>query len=75
MYCYAEPPEAPYGLKVLNKSGRSVQMSWIAPYNGNSPIKRYIVEYKITRGKFHSFRALKPKKRPRLVNFFPRNLG
>ncbi|XP_065205888.1 cell adhesion molecule Dscam1 isoform X13 [Planococcus citri] len=45
-----EPPEAPYGLKVLNKSGRSVQMSWIAPYTGNSPITKYHVEYKITRG-------------------------
>lgn len=41
-----EVPETPYGLKVLDKSGRSVQLSWVAPYDGNSPIKRYMIEYK-----------------------------
>nr|CAD7456160.1 unnamed protein product [Timema tahoe] len=45
-----EVPEVPYGLKVLDKSGRSVQLSWAAPYDGNSPIKRYIIEYKISKG-------------------------
>lgn len=35
-----EVPEVPYGLKVLDKSGRSVQLSWVAPYDGNSPIKQ-----------------------------------
>lgn len=50
IFQFSEVPEAPYGLKVLNKSGRSVQLSWIAPYNGNSPVKRYIVEYKVTKG-------------------------
>ncbi|XP_029175721.1 Down syndrome cell adhesion molecule-like protein Dscam2 isoform X7 [Nylanderia fulva] len=45
-----EVPEVPYGLKVLDKSGRSVQLSWAAPYDGNSPIKRYVIEYKISKG-------------------------
>ncbi|XP_068085343.1 cell adhesion molecule Dscam1 [Anabrus simplex] len=45
-----EVPEVPYGLKVLDKSGRSVQLSWAAPYDGNSPIKRYLIEYKISKG-------------------------
>lgn len=35
-----EVPEIPYGLKVLDKSGRTVQMSWVSPYNGNSPITK-----------------------------------
>jgi len=48
--CFSEVPEVPYGLKVLDKSGRSVQLSWAAPYDGNSPIKRYLIEYKISRG-------------------------
>jgi hypothetical protein len=48
--CFPEVPEVPYGLRVLDKSGRSVQLSWAAPYDGNSPIKRYLVEYKISRG-------------------------
>ncbi|XP_065155482.1 cell adhesion molecule Dscam1 isoform X12 [Atheta coriaria] len=41
-----EVPEIPYDLKVLDKSGRSVQLSWVAPYDGNSNIKRYMIEYK-----------------------------
>ena len=48
--CFPEVPEVPYGLRVLDKSGRSVQLSWAAPYDGNSPIKRYLIEYKISRG-------------------------
>lgn len=47
-----EVPEIPFGLKVLDKSGRTVQLSWLAPYDGNSPITRYIVEYKLLKGKF-----------------------
>jgi len=47
---FPEVPEVPYGLRVLDKSGRSVQLSWAAPYDGNSPIKRYLIEYKISRG-------------------------
>lgn len=41
-----EVPEVPYGLKVLDKSGRSVQLSWVAPYDGNAAIIRYRIEYK-----------------------------
>lgn len=50
----AEVPEVPYGLKVLDKSGRSVQLSWAAPYDGNSPIKRYVIEYKISKGSWET---------------------
>ncbi|XP_073812149.1 Down syndrome cell adhesion molecule 1 isoform X23 [Musca autumnalis] len=44
-----EVPEMPYALKVLDKSGRSVQLSWAQPYDGNSPITRYIIEFKRSR--------------------------
>ncbi|XP_047472711.1 Down syndrome cell adhesion molecule-like protein Dscam2 isoform X10 [Penaeus chinensis] len=44
-----EHPEQPSSLKVLDKSGRSVELSWTSPYDGNSPITRYIVEYKLSR--------------------------
>lgn len=47
-------PEVPYGLKVLDKSGRSVQLSWAAPYDGNSPMKKYIIEYKISKGSWEA---------------------
>ncbi|XP_066244760.1 cell adhesion molecule Dscam1 isoform X25 [Euwallacea similis] len=45
-----EVPEVPYGLKVLDKSGKTVQLSWVSPYDGNSPIKKYIIEYKPSKG-------------------------
>ncbi|XP_031640141.1 Down syndrome cell adhesion molecule-like protein Dscam2 isoform X29 [Contarinia nasturtii] len=45
-----EVPEMPYALKVLDKSGRTVQLSWAKPYDGNSPLKRYIIEFKTSRG-------------------------
>ncbi|XP_058830704.1 cell adhesion molecule Dscam2 isoform X49 [Topomyia yanbarensis] len=45
-----EAPEMPYALKVLDKSGRTVQLSWAKPYGGNSPLKRYIIEFKRSRG-------------------------
>lgn len=48
---FVEVPEIPFGLKVLDKSGRTVQLSWLAPYDGNSLITRYIVEYKLLKGK------------------------
>lgn len=51
---FTEVPEVPYGLKVLDKSGRSVQLSWAAPYDGNSPIKRYVIEYKISKGSWET---------------------
>lgn len=45
-----EVPEKPYALKVLDKSGRSVQLSWAKPYDGNSPLKLYFIEFKRSRG-------------------------
>lgn len=37
-------------MKVLDKSGRTVQLSWAAPYDGNSPIKKFLIEYKRAKG-------------------------
>ncbi|KAL1498145.1 hypothetical protein ABEB36_008993 [Hypothenemus hampei] len=57
-----EVPEVPYGLKVLDKSGKTVQLSWVSPYDGNSPIKKYIIEYKPSKGNWekNSERVLIP---------------
>ncbi|XP_040165884.1 Down syndrome cell adhesion molecule-like protein Dscam2 isoform X34 [Anopheles arabiensis] len=49
-----EVPEMPYALKVLDKSGRTVQLSWAKPYDGNSPLKRYIIEFKRSRGSWEN---------------------
>ena len=45
-----EKPETPYGLKVLDKTGKMVKLSWQAPYNGNSNLTRYLIEFKPTKG-------------------------
>ena len=45
-----ERPETPFGLKVLDKRGRTVKLSWQAPYDGNSNLTRYVIEFKPTRG-------------------------
>ncbi|CAH1154339.1 unnamed protein product [Phaedon cochleariae] len=57
-----EVPEVPYGLKVLDKSGKTVQLSWVSPYDGNSPIKKFIIEYKPSKGSWdkNSERVLIP---------------
>lgn len=39
---------------MLDKSGRSVQLSWAAPYDGKSPIKRYVIEYKVSKGSWET---------------------
>lgn len=51
----SERPEQPSSLKVLDKSGRSVELSWTRPYDGNSPVTRYIVEYKLSRRMYFLF--------------------
>ncbi|XP_026825571.1 Down syndrome cell adhesion molecule-like protein Dscam2 isoform X15 [Ooceraea biroi] len=67
-----EVPEVPYGLKVLDKSGRSVQLSWAAPYDGNSPITRYVIEYKISKGSWETDidRVLVPGSRQNVAGVF-----
>ncbi|KAJ9581127.1 hypothetical protein L9F63_023697, partial [Diploptera punctata] len=41
-----EPPEPPFNLHVVNFSNRSVNLSWEAPYVGNSIITVYVIQYK-----------------------------
>ena len=45
-----EVPETPQGLKVLDKSGQNVKLSWQGPYNGNSNLTRYLIEHKPVKG-------------------------
>ena len=45
-----EVPETPFDLKVLEKNGRNIKLAWQAPYNGNSNLTRYLIEYKVTKG-------------------------
>ncbi|KAL3253629.1 hypothetical protein MRX96_054422 [Rhipicephalus microplus] len=41
-----EPPEAPVEFNVTSVNSRSVSLAWREPYNGNSPILSYLIQYK-----------------------------
>ncbi|XP_049771919.1 Down syndrome cell adhesion molecule-like protein 1 homolog [Schistocerca cancellata] len=41
-----EPPDTPLNFHVSNYSSRSVRLSWEQPYDGNSRITHYVVQYK-----------------------------
>ena len=38
-------------LKLVKLSSRAFQVSWSSPFDGNSPIKRYLLQYKTSQGK------------------------
>ncbi|KAG8199382.1 hypothetical protein JTE90_000252 [Oedothorax gibbosus] len=44
-----EPPDRPSSVEVTTKGSRSVSITWAAPYSGNSPILKYIIEHKSAR--------------------------
>ncbi|KAM7293094.1 hypothetical protein ISCGN_026224 [Ixodes scapularis] len=42
-----ESPDAPWGLMLTNHSSRTASLLWHAPYDGNSDILKYKVQYKL----------------------------
>ena len=46
-----EAPDAPIDLRFLEVSSRSVSLSWVISFNGNSPITGYEVVHKSSNGK------------------------
>uniref|UniRef100_T1JA71 Down syndrome cell adhesion molecule-like protein Dscam2 n=1 Tax=Strigamia maritima TaxID=126957 RepID=T1JA71_STRMM len=49
-----ESPEPPTNLEVSLRKNQKAFLSWTAPYNGNSPIIRYVVQYKFTSASWNS---------------------
>lgn len=41
-----EPPEAPELIDITHISSRSIGLRWLAPYDGNSPILKYTIEFR-----------------------------
>ena len=41
-----EPPETPGKFKLVSISSRIANFSWNAPYDGKSPILRYVIQYR-----------------------------
>lgn len=42
---YIERPDVPSNLECRGVSSRSVKLSWRRPFDGNSPVLSYIVQY------------------------------
>ncbi|XP_076334013.1 cell adhesion molecule Dscam1-like isoform X3 [Tachypleus tridentatus] len=40
-----EAPGVPSGVRIVNKTGRSLTLTWVEPLNGHSPITRYHIQY------------------------------
>lgn len=41
-----EPPEPPANFRVLDTTSRSIRLQWRRPYDGNSPVLGYVVQYR-----------------------------
>ncbi|VVC29919.1 Fibronectin type III,Immunoglobulin subtype,Immunoglobulin-like domain,Immunoglobulin-like [Cinara cedri] len=42
-----ETPESPKDIRIVNQQSRSMEITWNKPYDGNSVILNYIVQYKL----------------------------
>ncbi|XP_041969798.1 Down syndrome cell adhesion molecule-like protein Dscam2 [Aricia agestis] len=41
-----EPPEPPANFRVLDTTSRTIRLEWRRPYDGNSPVLGYVVQYR-----------------------------
>ncbi|XP_046991962.1 Down syndrome cell adhesion molecule-like protein Dscam2 [Schistocerca americana] len=41
-----EPPDPPFDVEVTEINSRSVRLSWHPPFDGNSPLTGYLIQYK-----------------------------
>lgn len=56
-----EQPEAPSMVDVARISSRSISLRWLAPFDGNSPITKYVVEYKKQPGEWRRALSIEPE--------------
>ncbi|XP_053408969.1 cell adhesion molecule DSCAM-like isoform X3 [Mercenaria mercenaria] len=49
-----EPPDAPGNLTLIKKGSRYVVLVWTRPFDGNSPLIEYVIEYQNTTGEKRS---------------------
>ena len=55
---FAEKPEPPTDLCVVNKTSRSALLSWQPAFDGNSPVTGFTLEYKNDSGETHLINLL-----------------
>uniref|UniRef100_T1JA70 Down syndrome cell adhesion molecule-like protein Dscam2 n=1 Tax=Strigamia maritima TaxID=126957 RepID=T1JA70_STRMM len=41
-----EPPDSPSHIEINDVLNRTLTLMWVAPYDGNNPLKRYVIQYK-----------------------------
>lgn len=57
LYVIVEQPESPLNLTLVKKTSRTIKVKWQPPYDGNSPIQFYSVQYKEQKGQRYSNNA------------------
>ena len=50
---FVEAPEPPENLTLVKKTSRTIKVKWSSPYDGNSPILFYSVQYKVQKGQWY----------------------
>lgn len=45
LFIHTESPDTPSNLEIVEVSSRSVKLSWRRPFDGNSPVLSYVVQY------------------------------
>lgn len=48
----SEPPDFPRNIEVLKRESRYIKLGWTSSQDGNSPITKYIIEYKTDSGNY-----------------------
>lgn len=43
---HVDNPDPPENVKITEHFSRHVQLSWAPPFDGGSPIRKYIIQYK-----------------------------
>ncbi|KAL3207264.1 hypothetical protein MRX96_052709, partial [Rhipicephalus microplus] len=56
-----EPPGKPQDLEAMQTTSRTVTLTWIAPYSGNSPVLKYLLEHKSSTGSWEYDTELSPE--------------
>jgi hypothetical protein len=58
-----EPPEQPVNIRVVEVGSRTVQISWLENFNGNSPLINFIIQSKFPSGLSFNYFERKFKKK------------
>lgn len=55
---HTERPDTPTNLEIVEAHSRSVKLSWRRPFDGNSPVLSYLVQYQPLRGVHSAYNSI-----------------